>query len=191
VIPVSAALDADSEAPMVPIDLRERSPQHGNRELSRADDEGVVPIGSAADVVTARDLGRALAARLGFSACDQMMIATAISELARNMLEFATVGRIAITPTRTGTRLGLVIEAQDQGPGIADPAAAVEGAHSSGFGLPGVRRLMDEFDIASEVGKGTTVMAKKWQFGGGGGLASMHGATIAMEVADTLCPTVP
>ena len=50
---------------------------------------------------------------------------------------------------------------------------------------------MDEFDIASEVGKGTTVMAKKWQFSGGGGLASMHGATIAMEVADTLCPTVP
>lgn len=190
-IPVSAALNADSEVATVPMDLLDSSSRHGNRELSMADDERVVPIGSAADVVTARDLGRALAARLGFSACDQMMIATAISELARNILEFATLGRIAITPTRTGTRLGLVIEAQDQGPGIADPAGAVDGAHSSGFGLPGVRRLMDELDIASEVGKGTTVMAKKWQFGGGAGLASLQGATIAMEVADTLCPTVP
>jgi serine/threonine-protein kinase RsbT len=176
---------------MALFDLPDRSPRHGNGELSVTADEGVVPIGSAADVVTAREQGRALAARLGFSACDQMMIATAISELARNILEFATLGRIAITPTRTGTRLGVVIEAQDQGPGIADPARAVDGAHSSGFGLPGVRRLMDEFDIASELGKGTTVMAKKWQFGGGGGPGSIHGATIAVEVADTLCPTVP
>jgi serine/threonine-protein kinase RsbT len=191
VIPVPAALNADTEVPMVPIDLLDRSSRPGFGELSVTADDGVVAIGSAADVVTARDLGRALAARLGFSACDQMMIATAISELARNILEFATLGRIAITPTRTGTRLGLVIEARDQGPGIADPVGAVDGAHSSGFGLPGVRRLMDEFDIASEVGKGTTVMAKKWQFGEGGSVGSLHGATIAMEVADTLCPTVP
>ena len=150
----------------------------------------MVSIGSATDVVTAREQGRALAARLGFSACDQMMIATAISELARNILDFATLGRIAIMPTRTGTRLGLLIEAQDEGPGIADPDRVVEGGHSSGFGLPGVRRLMDEFAIASELGKGTTVMAKKWQFDDG--LGSVAGATIAMEgPGDTLCPTVP
>ena len=152
----------------------------------------VVSIGSASDVVTAREQGRALAARLGFSACDQMMIATAISELARNILDFATLGRIAITSTRTGTRLGVVIEAQDQGPGIADPDRVLEGGHSCGFGLRGVRRLMDEFEIASELGKGTTVLAKKWQFDEGGGLGSVPGARIALEApGDTLCPTAP
>ena len=190
-IPVPIALGADSEAAVLSIELMEGVSAHGHRDLSAIADEGAVSIGSAADVVTAREQGRALAARLGFSACDQMMIATAISELARNILEFATLGRIAITPTRTGTRLGLVIEARDQGPGIADPARMVEDGLSSGFGLPGVRRLMDEFDIASELGKGTTVMAKKWQFDEGGGLGSVHGANIAMEVADTLCPTAP
>src|SRR4029077_8266719 len=102
----------------------------GRRERPGPADECVVSIGSATDVVTAREQGRALAARLGVSACDQMMIATAISELARNIIDFATLGRIAITPTRTGTRLGLVIEARDQGPGIADPNRVVEGGHS-------------------------------------------------------------
>jgi serine/threonine-protein kinase RsbT len=189
VIPVSSTLQADSGAAVVALELLEESSAD---MLSALADESVVSIGSAADVVTAREQGRALAARLGFSACDQMMIATVISELARNILEFATLGRVAITPTRTGARLGLVIEAQDQGPGIADPAKVVEGGFSSGFGLPGVRRLMDEFDIASEVGKGTTVMATKWQFDPRGGLGRVHGANIAMEVAgETLWPTAP
>jgi serine/threonine-protein kinase RsbT len=188
--PVSVALDADSGGAVVPIELLERAWAHGQPELSATADGGVIPIGSAADVVTAREQGRALAASLGFSACDQMMIATAISELARNILEFATLGRIAITPARTGTRLGLVIEAQDQGPGIADLARVVEGGHSSGFGLPGVRRLMDELEIASEPGKGTTVMAKKWQFHSG--LSAVPGANIPMELrGDTLCTTAP
>jgi len=164
----------------------------GHRPLAELADDSVVTIGSATDVAKAREQGRALAARLGFSACDQMMIATAISELARNILDFATLGRIAITPTRTGSRLGLVIEARDQGPGIADPDRVMAGGHSSGFGLPGVRGLMDEFEIASELGKGTTVMATKWQFVNGSGLGSVPGATIAMEaLGDTLCPTVP
>jgi serine/threonine-protein kinase RsbT len=188
--PVPVALDADSGGTAVPIDLLEAAWVHGDPEPSALADGGVVPIGSAADVVTAREQGRALAARLGFSACDQMMIATAISELARNILEFATRGRIAITSARTGTRLGLAVEARDQGPGIPDPARVVEGGHSGGFGLPGVRRLMDELEIVSEPGKGTTVRARKWQFDGG--LASAQGANIAMELlGDSLCTTAP
>jgi len=190
--PVSVALDADSGG-VVPIELLEAAEAawvQGDPEPSAPAEEGVVPIGSAADVVTAREQGRALAASLGFSACDQMMIATAISELARNIIEFATLGRIAITSARTGTRLGLVIEARDQGPGIADPARVVEGGHSCGFGLPGVRRLMDELEIASEPGKGTTVLARKWQFDGG--LGSAHGANIPLELlGDSLCTTAP
>lgn len=132
----------------------------------------IVAIDSVADLMVARERGRDLAARLGFSACDQMKIASTISELASNILAFATVGRIVMTPARVGTRLGVVIEARDEGPGIAD-LAKVAGAGSStatgpGFGLSGVRCLMDELDIASEIGKGTTVTAKKWHRRSGG-----------------------
>jgi len=133
-------------------------------------DATVVSIAATADIFTAREQGRLLAARLGFSAWDQTMIASAISELARNILEFATSGWIALTPETLGNRVGLVIEARDQGPGIADPASAVAGGSSSlkgpGFGLPGVNRLMDEFYIDSELGKGTTATAKKWRRAG-------------------------
>jgi serine/threonine-protein kinase RsbT len=123
----------------------------------------VVPITTADDIFTAREGGRTLAARLGFSPWDQDMIAGTISELARNIVEFATGGWIALTPATVGGRVGLVIEARDNGPGIADPAVVVAGNSSSaGFGLAGIKRLMDEFDIASELGKGTTVTAKKW-----------------------------
>jgi serine/threonine-protein kinase RsbT len=130
----------------------------------------VVPIGTPGDILTARDEGQALAAQLGFSVWDQMMIAGTIAELARNILEFATGGRIVMIPQDVGGRLGLSIEARDEGPGIADPWSAVAGAYSSprgpGFGLPGVKRLMDELDIASELGKGTTVTARKWRHPG-------------------------
>jgi serine/threonine-protein kinase RsbT len=129
-------------------------------------DGTIVPIATAADIFTAREEGRMLAARLGFSAWDQTIIAGAISELARNILEFAAGGTIALTPETLGTRVGLVIEAGDHGPGIADPKGAVAGVSSStgpGFGLPGVHRLMDEFDITSELGRGTTVTARKWR----------------------------
>ena len=130
-------------------------------------EETVTAIACAADIVVARQRGRALAAELGFSTCDQTMIATAISELARNILEYATRGHIAMTLARSDERLGVVIEARDEGPGIPDLDKALEkGCPISGglgFGLPGVRRLMDEFDIASELGKGTRVTATKWQ----------------------------
>lgn len=184
-------LECDSEAPVVAIDLLEAA-AGGEQGASPLRDESVVSIGSSADVVTARERGRSLAAGLGFSACDQLMITTAISELARNILEFATRGRIAMIPTRIEGRLGIVIEAHDEGPGIADLARVVEGGYSPGFGLPGVRRLMDEFDIASELGKGTTVTAKKWQLRAAGGRGSRGGGTIVLESpGDTHCPTAP
>ena len=157
-------------------------------------DGTIVPIASTADIFTAREEGRFLAARLGFSAWDQTMIASAISELARNILEFATGGWMALTPETSGNRVGLVIVARDQGPGIADLAIAVAGggspAKGPGFGLPGVNRLMDEFDIASELGKGTTVTAKKWRCAGAAGRPAGVGRFVSGP-GETHCLTAP
>jgi serine/threonine-protein kinase RsbT len=125
-----------------------------------------VPINSAADIVTARQQGRELATRIGFTGSDLTIIATAISELARNILEYAKTGEVLLSLTHRGSRIGMAIVARDEGPGIPDIARAVQDGYSTGkglgLGLPGVRRLMDEFEISSVVGAGTTVTAKKW-----------------------------
>ena len=129
-------------------------------------DEIRVPITSDQDVVSARQQGRALAVKLEFSSSESTLIATAISELARNIVSYARNGEIRIIPQNSG-RPGIVIVASDEGPGIADIRQAMRDGFSTsgslGLGLPGVRRLMDEFEIASERGKGTTVIAKKWK----------------------------
>jgi serine/threonine-protein kinase RsbT len=129
-------------------------------------DEIRVPITSDQDVVAARQKGRALAVKLEFSSSESTLIATAISELARNIVSYAQNGEIRIIPQNSG-RPGIVIVASDQGPGIEDIRQAMRDGFSTsgslGLGLPGVRRLMDEFEIASERGKGTTVIAKKWK----------------------------
>lgn len=125
-----------------------------------------VPIGSDGDIIIARKKGRALAAELGFSPTDVVRIATAISELARNVLSYAARGEIRLEAVNTRNRCGIAIIARDQGPGIADIEQAMQDAFSTsgglGLGLPGVRRLMDEFKIESSVGAGTTVSATKW-----------------------------
>ena len=125
-----------------------------------------VPIASATDIVVARQRGRELAARLGFSASDQTVVATAISELARNILEYARAGRIEVGVVQRGSRMGIVVVALDAGPGIADITRAMQDGFSTGkglgLGLPGVRRLMDEFVIVSEPAAGTCVTARKW-----------------------------
>ncbi len=125
-----------------------------------------VPIGSDGDIIIARQKGRALAAELGFSSTDVVRIATAISELARNVLSYAASGEIRLEPVNSRNRRGIAIVATDQGPGIADIERALQDAFSTsgglGLGLPGVRRLMDEFTIESTVGRGTTVSATKW-----------------------------
>jgi serine/threonine-protein kinase RsbT len=129
-------------------------------------DDVVVPIRSSADIVTARQQGRSLASELGFSVGDLTIIATAISEVARNILEYAQEGEIGLSLVRTGSRVGMCVAARDAGPGIADVGRAMQDGYSThkglGLGLPGVRRLMDDFEIASEVGNGTVVTMKKW-----------------------------
>ena len=128
--------------------------------------ETVVPVASPADIVTARQLGRALGKNLGFSGSDLTVIATAISELARNIIEYAVSGAIVMTVVEKEGRPGITIVARDTGPGIGDVAnalAAGEAAgHRLGVGLPGIRRLMDEFEISSHVGEGTSVTVRKW-----------------------------
>ena len=129
-------------------------------------DELRVPIVSEVDIVIARQQGRALAARLAFASSSQALIATAISELARNIVTYAGQGEIILkTASRAGAS-GIVIIARDAGPGIPDIGLAMQDGYSTtkslGLGLPGARRLMDEFDIQSEVGKGTTITMTKW-----------------------------
>ncbi len=125
-----------------------------------------MPIQSDKDILGARQEGRALASLLGFSSTDATLVATAISELARNIVRYAKHGEIVLGLVRDGGRPGIVVVARDEGPGIPDVPRALAGGRSTsgglGLGLPAVRKVMDELHIASEVGKGTTVVAKKW-----------------------------
>lgn len=130
-------------------------------------DEALLPIQTDKDVVLARQRGREIAAQIDFSSTDLTLIATAISEIARNVVRFADHGQMRIRIIEDPTRRGVLIVARDIGPGIPDVRRALEDGYSTyggmGLGLPGSRRLMDEFQIASEVGKGTTIMMTKWR----------------------------
>lgn len=125
-----------------------------------------VAIADETDVVTARQNSRELAAGNGFPATDQTLIATAISELARNIIAYAQRGEIIVAPLELRGRRGIMIVARDDGPGIADVARAMtaggSAGHSLGRGLLGTKYLMDEFELISTVGKGTTVTLRKW-----------------------------
>jgi serine/threonine-protein kinase RsbT len=129
-------------------------------------DEICVRIQSDADIVLARRQARCLAGELGFSASDLVMIVTALSELARNIVEYAQCGEIILSRVKQGNRRGFVIVARDRGPGIAEIERAMQDGYSTGgglgLGLPGTKRLMDEFEITSAAGQGTTVRATKW-----------------------------
>lgn len=118
------------------------------------------------DIVAARQLGRDAAKNLGFGNVDQARIATAISELARNIYLYANEGKICIDEHEQNGRIGLLIRATDNGPGIRDIRRVMEDGYSTsgglGAGLPGVKRLMDTFNIDSKVGEGTEVSATKW-----------------------------
>ena len=126
-----------------------------------------VPISSDQDIVLARQKGRALAADAGFSPVDCTLVATAISELARNIVSYAKTGEIALQVVRDSRRSGILIVASDKGPGIADLRLALRDGFSTsgslGLGLPGVRRLVDEFQISSSAGQGTVVKVTKWR----------------------------
>lgn len=125
-----------------------------------------IRVNRDSDIVTARQRGRSLAEELGFSPGNSALIATAISELARNILMYAGAGEIVLDPIEHPGRVGLRVEARDGGPGIPDLQQALQDGFSTsrrlGLGLPGVRRLMDEFSIETSVGLGTTVVVTKW-----------------------------
>lgn len=126
-----------------------------------------VSINSANDILAARQQGRAIARQIGFSSpTDLTLIATAISELARNIVLYAKHGEVVFDTIENNGKRGLAIVAQDEGPGIANIVQAMEAGYSTsgglGLGLPGVKRLMDRFEIVSDIGKGTAVTAIKW-----------------------------
>jgi serine/threonine-protein kinase RsbT len=124
------------------------------------------PINSDLDIVAARVEGRNLAKEMGFGIIDQARIATAISELARNVVLYAHSGLIILKKIDNVERIGLEIICEDQGPGIRDIDLVMRDGYSTtrglGMGLPGTKRLMDEFEIKSQVGIGTTVIVRKW-----------------------------
>jgi serine/threonine-protein kinase RsbT len=130
------------------------------------DDEIRIPIRGDADIVLARRSARELAARVGFSRTELTVIATAVSEVARNIVRFAAAGEVVVELLRE-PRSAVKIVARDTGPGIVDIEQALTDGYSTyhglGLGLPGARRLMDEFAITSDVGRGTTVTMTKWR----------------------------
>ena len=135
---------------------------------ARPVDDGVVrvPVSRDADVVTARQQGREAAARAGFSLSDQTLIATAISEISRNIVKFAERGEVTISAVAEDGRRGISVVVRDVGPGITNPEDALRDGYSTyhglGLGLPGAKRLMDRFHLRSVPGEGTTVTMEKW-----------------------------
>ena len=126
-----------------------------------------IPIESDADVVTARQRARELAVELELSSTDQTLLATAISEVARNITTYARRGEVTVAIVRDGAgRRGIRVVATDEGPGIEDIERAMQDGYTTGgglgLGLPGARRLVDDFVLDSAPGRGTTVTLVKW-----------------------------
>jgi serine/threonine-protein kinase RsbT len=130
------------------------------------DIQSCVEVRNEWDIVSARQLGRTMAKELGFGNVDQARITTAISELARNIYLYAGKGKICIEPLDQIGKKGLRIIAIDNGPGIREIRKVMEDGYTTsgglGAGLPGVKRLMDEFSIESTVDVGTEISATKW-----------------------------
>jgi serine/threonine-protein kinase RsbT len=126
-----------------------------------------LPIRTEQDVVLARQLVRRLAQELTFSLVDQTKMVTAASELARNTVVYGGGGNLLCEVIKEGARMGLRLEFKDQGPGIPDLNLAMKDGWTSGkgmgMGLSGAKRLVNEFDIVSEVGKGTRVTVARWK----------------------------
>ena len=130
-------------------------------------DEVRVAIDRDVDIVSASQKGRELASHCGLPSTDLAVVATAISELARNIVRYAVRGEIILRLVDDHGKRGIEVVAADDGPGIPDVALAMQDGYSTsgslGLGLPGVRRLMDEFEIISDFGKGTTVTVRRWK----------------------------
>jgi serine/threonine-protein kinase RsbT len=160
----------------VALDLWRSRPQSGlpatapaplDASLSQHVTEVRVHIDSDRAIVEARRHGRQLSARAGFALVDRALIAATISELARNILLYAAKGDIVVRLLVEDSRSGLLIVASDQGPGLASISDALRDGYSTsgrlGAGLPGVKRLADEFEIKSVVGQGTAILIRKWR----------------------------
>jgi serine/threonine-protein kinase RsbT len=130
------------------------------------EDEIRVAIRTDADVVTARQEARTMGAALGFTSTDLTLLATAISEIARNITTYAGEGEVALRVIRDGGREGIEVEATDEGPGIANVELAMQDGYTTGnglgLGLPGTRRLVDDFELETTPGAGTRIRMVKW-----------------------------
>ncbi|MBN1218892.1 MAG: anti-sigma regulatory factor [Anaerolineae bacterium] len=136
------------------------------RPLNPVPDEICISIRRDTDIVLACQKGRALAAEFNLSGNDQVVVVIAISEVARNILLYAGRGEIILTPVQQNHKQGIMVVARDNGPGMADIELVLQDGYSTGgglgLGLSGAKRLMDEFEIMSKVGRGTTIIMKKW-----------------------------
>jgi serine/threonine-protein kinase RsbT len=132
-----------------------------------AEPESVIPIQSDADVVTARQRAREMASEVDLTSTDQTLLATAISEVARNITTYAKRGEVLLSVVRADNgRRGIRVVARDRGPGIENVELAMQDGYTSGgglgLGLPGARRLVDDFQIETAPGQGTTVTLVMW-----------------------------
>ncbi len=134
--------------------------------INRHDKQLRIAIASDSDLLAARQQARAIASDMGFTLTAVVAIVTALSEMTRNMLLYAGHGELVIESVRDGDRRGILITARDEGPGIVDLQKAMLDGYSTsgglGMGLPGIKRLMDSFEIRTEPEKGTTVIVRKW-----------------------------
>jgi RNA polymerase sigma factor (sigma-70 family) len=157
--------EVDASRHLLECDLCAQLSQPLLERTAARDDQISIPIGSDGDIVAARQAARELASRLGFGPTDLTLIATAVSEMARNIVRFAGSGEVVVE-LLDQPRRGVQVVARDTGPGIVDVEQALRDGYSTyhglGLGLPGTRRLMDEFAVVSEVGRGTTVTMTKW-----------------------------
>lgn len=137
-----------------------------------------VDVRSTIDIVTARQKGREVAMILGFEGAEVTLIAAAISEVARNVVDHAKSGEVVITYVKRDTRRGIQVIALDNGPGIEDLEEALQYGYSTkrglGVGLPGAKWLMDEFEIVSKPNQGTTVTMRKWVNDNGANIGISH-----------------
>jgi serine/threonine-protein kinase RsbT len=166
-LPVSQSRSASKARAPGPVPVPRCSPTQAQPIDAPAGAVLCISIRSFEDILEARKQGRELAAELGFSSIDCTLVATAISELARNIVLYAGHGEIQLSRDMRLGATGIAITASDRGPGIRDLRNALQEGYSTsrglGLGLPGVKRIMDEFDIESKPRRGTTVTVKKWK----------------------------
>lgn len=162
--------EADAEMHLLECDFCARvSPPLLELDEQRAD-EVRIAVRADPDIVTARQAARRVAAEAGFPSAELTVLATAVSEIARNIVRFAGAGEILVEQAEDGHRRGVRITARDAGPGIVDLTRAMQDGYSTyrglGLGLPGAKRLVDEFEVVTKPGRGTTVTMTKWHTGG-------------------------